>query len=96
MICSLALAAKSNSEYYFQPATGTDVVELIYGMSSFPMEQENSEVKTDLKSKASDFTLRYIHEINENRAWGAYTFFGSGEYKSDATGTEVKHTSDGT
>ena len=94
-IVSALAMGKASTEYYYQPAAGVNAVELIYSNSAAPLENEVLGVKTDLKTTASDFIIRYARGIDERHAWGLYTFFGSKEYNNDSSGTNVKHTADG-
>ena len=94
IISTLAMA-KATNEYYYQPAAGVNAVEVVYSNTATPMENETLGVKTDLKSTASDFIIRYARGLDEKRAWGLYTFFGSREFNDDSSGTNVKHTADG-
>lgn len=93
-IVTLATAsafAKSNNEYYFQPAAGASAVELSYQMDVKPAKNETAGVETDNKQEMSDFYLNYAYGLNENNAIGAETFFGSNKM-TDGTTT---HTADG-
>ena len=82
-----AFAAKSNTEYYFQPAAGVSAVEANYYMSVRPSKTAVGAVETDDKYEQSDVQLSYMYGVNENNAFGIGTYFGSLKNTVGATST---------
>ena len=74
-LATAAAYAKSNTEYYFQPAASQSAVELKYDMDSMP--------KDGVKLTRNDIWLRYLYGLSETNTLGIY--LASGESKSDAT-----------
>jgi hypothetical protein len=79
MATTAAFAAKSNTEYYFQPAAGASAVELRYNMDIRPAQIETpvTLAVTDAKSETNDFYLNYAYGLNESNALGAFLTSGS-------------------
>jgi len=81
-----AFAAKSNTEYYYQPAGGQQEVQLTYGMDSKPAKLDTAG--TDLKTETSDINVAYWYGLSEGNAIGVHTFYGSlKDTASDHTAT---------
>jgi len=93
---SALAAGKSNTEYYFQPASGAQAVEVKYRMDIRPAKSESAGVTTDEKEELNDLYLNYTYGLNENNAVGAEISLGndktfSGTNSHTATGLGDVH-----
>ncbi|WP_413289689.1 hypothetical protein [Bdellovibrio sp. HCB337] len=80
-----AFAAKSNTQYYFQPGASNHVVEANYLMDVKPAKTETAGVETDAKQEMSDIYLNYTYGMSDNHAIGLETFFGNNKTTTGTT-----------
>lgn len=78
-------AGKSNTEYYFQPASGAQAVEVKYRMDIQPAKSESAGVTTDEKAELNDLYLNYAYGLNDNNAVGAEVSLGNDKTSSGTT-----------
>jgi hypothetical protein len=81
-----AFAAKSNTEYFFQPAAGQSALELSYMMSSAsPKTDSTPEVETKITS--NNLMVDYAYGLADNSTVGGYITSASGKIESGGTET---------
>lgn len=75
-LATTAAYAKSNTEYYFQPAAGQSALTAAYLMSSTSIKADNAAA-TETKMTGSDVALDYGYGLTESSTVGGYLFSGS-------------------
>lgn len=84
LAASAAFAAKSNTEYYFQPANGQSAVELRYIMDVSPRQTQTAPAAAvdNGRTETNDVSLNYAYGLNESNTLGAALLTGSTKYTS--------------
>ncbi|RYZ88072.1 MAG: hypothetical protein EOP04_10170 [Proteobacteria bacterium] len=86
LLSATSAFAKSNTEYYFQPAAGAHAIEANYFMDIKPAKTATGTAPdVDAKNEINDLQLMYMYGLNENNAIGLSTFTGTNKSTVGAT-----------